>query len=121
MFYDRFSALCAERGVSPSRAAIEAGLSKSTVTKWKSNPDSEPTGSAIKKLSDYFGITRAELLGESIEKAPVISDERNEEEIKAAFFNGYSEELSQEEIDSLWDDAKDYFRFKIEQKKKRKD
>lgn len=64
MFYDRFIELCKERGVAPTRAAIEAGLSKSTVTKWKNTAESEPSGTAIRKLADYFQITRAELLGE---------------------------------------------------------
>lgn len=65
MFYDRFAQLCAERGISPSRAAIDAGLSKSTVSKWKSSPNAEPTGAAIKKLTEYFGISVSELLGEN--------------------------------------------------------
>lgn len=65
MFYDRFIQLCAERGISPSRAAIEAGLSKSTVSKRKSSPSAEPTGTAIKKLTEYFGISVAELMGEA--------------------------------------------------------
>lgn len=66
MFYDRFVQLCNEKNITPSRAAIDAGLSKSTVTKWKNAPDSEPSGSAIKKLSEYFGISKAELLGEEM-------------------------------------------------------
>lgn len=64
MFYDRFIQLCQEHNIAPTRAAIEAGLSKSTVTKWKNSPESQPSGAVITKLSDYFGITKAELLGE---------------------------------------------------------
>lgn len=78
MFYDRFIQLCAERGISPSRAAIEAGLSKSTVSKWKSSPSAEPTGTAIKKLTEYFGISVAELMGEAPvpdEKKPLVNND----------------------------------------------
>ena len=76
MFYDKFAQLCSDRQVTPSRAAIEAGLSKSTVSKWKSTPDAEPTGAAIKKLTEYFGISVAELLGESEQKEkPLINDD----------------------------------------------
>lgn len=75
VFYDRFVQLCSERGITPSRAAIEAGLSKSTVSKWKSTPDAEPTGTAIKKLCEYFGITIAELMGEESEK-PLVNDDK---------------------------------------------
>ena len=38
MFYERFKQLCRLKGVSTSKAAMEAGLSKSTVTKWKKDP-----------------------------------------------------------------------------------
>lgn len=64
MFYDNFVKLCQRHGISPSKAAVDAGLSKSTVTKWKNSPNSEPTGTAIKRLSDYFNVPISELLGE---------------------------------------------------------
>jgi len=78
VFYDKFVKICQQRGISPSRAAVEAGLSKSTVTKWKTTPDAEPTGTAIKKLTEYFGISVAELMGE-VEKKPTLTkkDERD--------------------------------------------
>ena len=69
MFYDRFIQLCQEHNIAPTRAAIDAGLSKSTVTKWKNSPESQPSGAVITKLSEYFGITKSELLGEP-EKEP---------------------------------------------------
>lgn len=74
MFYDKFVRLCALRGVSPSRAAVEAGLSKSTVTKWKTTPDAEPTGAALKKLSEYFGVSISEILEED-EKKPLVNED----------------------------------------------
>ena len=74
MFYDRFVQLCSERGVSPSRAAVEAGLSKSTVSKWKTTPDSKPTGAAIAKMTQYFNISISELMGEPEEKTPVLTE-----------------------------------------------
>lgn len=76
--------------MSPSRAAIEAGLSKSTVSKWKNTPDAEPTGAAIKKLCDYFNITVAELLVEETEKAPTTNGEHSvsDDDIKFALFGG---------------------------------
>lgn len=90
VFYDRFVQICTDRGMTPSRAAIEAGLSKSTVTKWKNTPDAEPTGAALKKLSDYFGISIAELLGEENKIAPTDNGKRSMsiEELKVALFRG---------------------------------
>ena len=114
VFYDRFVQLCTNRNVSPSRAAIEAGLSKSTVTKWKNNPYSEPTGSAIKKLSEYFGITRAELLGEDAEKAPTNDGERviSDAELKFALWGDY-DDISDEDLA----DVRRYAAFVRERKK----
>lgn len=87
MFYDRFVMLCQTRGVSPSRAAIDAGLSKSTVTKWKRFPDARPTGNVIEKLTRYFGISVGELLGEENPQAPKVSDD----DLKFALFGGSGE------------------------------
>lgn len=64
MFYDKYAQLCKKRGISMSAAAVEAGLSKSLVTKWKSNKVEVPSPDVLKKLSSYFGIPVSELLGE---------------------------------------------------------
>ena len=64
MFYDKFAQLCKRRGVSMSAAAIEAGVSKSLVTKWKTNKVDVPSPDVLKKLSAYFGMPVSELLGE---------------------------------------------------------
>ena len=68
MFYDKYVQICNRFNVSPSRAALDAGMSNSTVTKSKNTPDAEPTGAAIKKLCDYFHISVSELLGEEEQK-----------------------------------------------------
>lgn len=68
MFYDNFINLCKRKKVAPSKAAIDAGFSKSLVSKWKANPNMVPTVDVLKKMSDYFGITVDELLGK--EKQP---------------------------------------------------
>lgn len=47
-----------------SAAALEAGLSKSLVTKWKTNKVDVPSPDVLKKLSAYFGMPVSELLGE---------------------------------------------------------
>lgn len=105
MFYDRFVQICSDRGVSPSRAATEAGLSKSTVTKWKNTPDSKPTGAALKKLSDYFDISISELLDEENKKAPTPTekDERDIlDEVDIGFYQGFKE-LTEDQKDTVRD------------------
>ncbi len=64
MFYDKYAEICKKRGISMSAAALEAGLSKSLVTKWKTNNVEVPSPDVLKKLSTYFGIPVSELLGE---------------------------------------------------------
>ena len=72
MFYDKYAQLCKQRGVSMSAAAVEAGLSKSLVTKWKVNQVEVPSPDVLKKLSAYFGIPVSELLGEEETKKATI-------------------------------------------------
>lgn len=117
MFYDKFVRICKLRGISPSKAATEAGLSKSTVTKWKTTPNAEPTGAAIKKLTEYFGITIAELMGEENKKAPTVSGERamSDEELKFALW-GDCQDIDESDLE----DVRRYAAFVRERKKAQK-
>ena len=63
MFYDRYVELCKQKGVTPTAAALEIGLSKATPTKWKRS-GATPSGDNLKKIAAYFGITESELLSE---------------------------------------------------------
>ena len=55
-FWIVFQSLCQKKGVSLSRAAISAGISKSLLSKWKSNNTSVPSTDVLKKLSNYFNV-----------------------------------------------------------------
>ena len=68
MFYDRFLALCKEKGVKPTNACVEAGLSRGLAAKWKSTGTEKPSADALEKLSDYFDMSIDAILGK--EKAP---------------------------------------------------
>ncbi len=57
MFYDIFIDLCNSKNVSPSRAALDMKLNKSTVTRWKNDPDLVPKGDTLQKIADYFGVS----------------------------------------------------------------
>lgn len=92
MFYDRFLQLCHQKGISPSRAAIEAGISKSLVTKWKTNGCKDPSPEVLRKLSAYFHVSVSDLLAEPTRD---ILDE-----VDAAFYGDY-QALSEEEKDTL--------------------
>lgn len=64
MFYDKFVCLCKQKEVSPSKAAMDAGISKSLVTKWRTNQVKTPSADVLDKLSSYFGVSVSELLSE---------------------------------------------------------
>ena len=62
-----------------SAAALEAGVSKSLVTKWKTNKVDVPSPDVLKKLSAYFGVHVSELLDESVidedKEKPTVQDD----------------------------------------------
>lgn len=95
MFIDKYLILCKKKGVSPSFAATEAGISKSLVTKWKNNKTEVPSPEVLQKLSNYFGISVSELLDEEI--------------VNAHTEESYSqrERLMQDMISQMNDDLKD--------------
>lgn len=113
MFYENFKNLCQKAGKSPSFVVTEIGLNKSAVTSWKKGAN--PTNSNLVKISHYFGVSVDELLGKK--DAVSESDTVSEDDIKAAFFEG-AEDLTKEEMDALWADARDYMRYKLEQRRK---
>ena len=66
MFYDRFIELCSQKGVKPTRAALDAKISKSLVSKWKNNVSEIPSMEVLEKLSKYFNIPVSALLTEGL-------------------------------------------------------
>lgn len=68
MVYDKFCDLCSQKGVSPSKAAMDAGFSKSLISKWKSKQEIVPSSEVLQKIADYFGVSVDYLLGK--EKQP---------------------------------------------------
>lgn len=77
-FYRNYIRLCSRKGKSPSAVALEIGLTKSSVTRWKAG--GIPSDVTLTKIADYFGISVSELVadaGDGEEKNhPVTSDDR---------------------------------------------
>lgn len=80
MFWDNFVALCAERGVSPNAVTREIGLSSATATNWKNGAN--PRDTALRKIADYFGVTKEELLSDKIDvdTSAIIAESSSEDE-----------------------------------------
>jgi len=62
VFYDIFEALCHQKGISPNKACVEMGLSRSIAAKWK-NTQTKPSADVLPKIADYFGVSTDYLLG----------------------------------------------------------
>lgn len=74
-FYQKYLLLCKNNKKSPSGAALEMGLSKTTVHRWK-NGGGLTDATAI-TVADYFGITVANLMSgvEEQKEAPAAKGE----------------------------------------------
>lgn len=90
VFYDVFCSLCKEKGVTPSKAAVDAGFSKSLVSKWKDRPDITPSSDVVKKVAMYFGVPVSTLLGE--EKQPADGELSGDEKAMLDLFRRASED-----------------------------
>lgn len=116
MFYDRFQHICNEAGISPSRAAIECGFNKGSVSFWKkkyeNGEDVEPKLEILKSISECFGVSIDYLTGKTDIKNP--PDQQSPEEIaKVALFGGDGEVT-----DEMWNEVKGFVEF-IKDKRKR--
>lgn len=72
MFYDRFLELCQAKGVKPTNACVEAGLSRGLAAKWKATGTEKPSADALEKMAVYFKMSIEEILGK--EKTPVLTE-----------------------------------------------
>lgn len=79
LFYDRFTALCVQKGVSASFVVQQIGLNKSSATYWKNG--AIPKGNTLQKLADYFDVSTDYLLGNVSEPFRYL-DKRTIREIK---------------------------------------
>lgn len=76
-FYERISELSKEKGISGSRACLDLGLSKSTLSDIKSGRKKGVSAETAQKFADYFGVTVGYLLGKE-EKTPTGNDGQKE-------------------------------------------
>lgn len=58
-FYDYFLQMCAKKGVSPTKACKDMGLSSSAQTRW-SKRGSVPNSSTLMRMAMYFDVPFAE-------------------------------------------------------------
>jgi len=94
MFYDLFAALCNSKGVRPSRACIDMGLSRSLAAKWKATGEN-PRADVLPKIASYFNVSVSYLLGEEKEKPTLTGEQISEARRK---LDSELEDMSDEEL-----------------------
>lgn len=72
MFWERFSKLCNENGISANAVCSKLGLSTATATHWKNG--TMPKGDVLSKIADFFSISVDYLLGRTISATEINSN-----------------------------------------------
>lgn len=72
VFFERYAALCKERGETPNSVAKIIGASSGSVTAWKNG--TAPRNATLAKIADYFGVSTDYLLGK--EKMPLVNEDK---------------------------------------------
>lgn len=121
--YETISELCALNETKPGKMCNDLGISRGLMTDLKMGRKKGVSAETANKIANYFGVSVDYLLtGEEKENTPAESGKGiQEEDIKAAFFNGADPTLTKEDRDAMWQDAQDYFRFKIAQRRKQQE
>lgn len=96
MFYDRFEALCQQKGVKPNKACVDMGLSRSLAAKWKATKTEKPSADVLEKMSVYFNMSIDEILGKEESPGTQLSDEA----LMFALF-GNSDVISAEDLQAV--------------------
>ena len=119
---DRLFELVDEKYNEQKDFAAILGIDPNLPSRWR-NRKSTSYQRRLPQIAEALGTTTEYLLtgnGPKKKTAPAKvsdSDTISEDDIKAAFFEG-AEDLTKEEMDALWEDARDYMRYKLEQRRK---
>ena len=81
MFYVRFCELCQKKGIKPSAAVREMGLSSGNATYWKEGR--VPKTEVMKCVANYFNVSVDYLLGEEDKEKKTTDNDGLSEEEKA--------------------------------------
>ena len=120
--YELILELCSNKGIKPGRMCSDLGFSRSTMSDLKMGRKKSLSSDYLSKIAEYFDVSVDYLLtGGQKEKAPTSEGERviEDKDLRAAFFDGIDESLSDEQKEEYWEDARDYISFKIRQKQKK--
>ena len=127
MFRTRLRELRENAGYKSQQAFADAfGVAQSTVGGWEAGKR-EPNYATTLKLANFFHVSVDYLLGQTDQKnitstqtpAPETESFSSKENLQAAFWGG-EKDLSQEDLDDMWNDVERFAAFLVEKKKQEK-
>lgn len=119
---DYVRGVCERHGIPVSKLEKDCGFSNGYLNPKKLKKIPYDRAIVIAKYLSEFESVTAEYIMTGNKKAPTTEGGRDDDErLKAAFFEGADPSLTKEEIDDLWQDAKEYMFIKIKQRKMKRD
>lgn len=111
--------ICKERRIPISKLEKDLGYANGYIGQLRKGTF---PANRLSEIAQYLSVSVGYLLGEETDKAPAETGKRSisDDDIKAAFFNGADPSITKEEMDAMWDDAKAFIQFKMEQRKRSK-
>lgn len=103
-------------GLSQKELAGKLFVSQQAIARWETNK-ATPNPETVVKLAEIFDVTTDELLGK--ESIPSSDESNAKENLQAAFWGG-EKDLSQEDLDAMWNDVSRFAAFLADQKKQEK-
>lgn len=116
MFEKRLRQLREQKGYQTQQSLADAlGVAQSTVANWEAGRR-EPNYETTVRLADFFCVSVDYLMGRSDASALPDADAG----LKAALWGGESD-LTEEEMDELWADVREYAAYKAQQCRRRRE
>lgn len=117
---ERVKAICKERKIPISKLENDLTFSNGYIGQLRKGIF---PADRLVKIANYLDVSVDYLLtGE--EKKPIPEDEHhqelNDEQLKVAYFRGADPSLTKEDLDAMWEDAKNFRDFILEKKKREK-
>ena len=125
--YNRIVALCKEQGITVTAMCKESGASRASLSDLKVGRKQSLSADTLDKIASYLQVSVDYLLGRTddpagsdAEKTPTPEGGRgySVDDAKVAFFEGM-EDVSDRDRDLLWEDAREYVQFKLNQRKRK--
>ena len=102
-FFTRYEALCKQEGKTATGLALDLGISRASVNRWRNG--SHPKPDALSLMAEHFHVSVDYLLGiTDIKNPPEQSDP--EDIAKVALFGGDGEVTEE-----MWQEVKDYVEY----------